>query len=143
MSALPEFLADEASLHELIDGFRNRTWPGAKFSHSAHLAVCVGYIEAYPDALDRLRREIPLYNISQGGMNTDTRGYHETLTVFWHDVVRKFLSEQPKEASLLEKTTAAVREFADKKMLTSQYYDFDVAGSLEARKNYIPPSRPV
>ena len=72
-----------------------RTLPRAEWTHEAHLAATTYLLLRRPD-ID-LDTELPgiirRYNESVGGVNSDTEGYHETITrVFLHGV-RLFLAE--------------------------------------------------
>ncbi len=138
---LPDFLESEATLDALLKGFAEGTWPKAQWTHAAHLATAACYILAFDDALDRLRTGIPRYNVSQGGQNTEDSGYHETLTVFWHNVIRNFIRTLPPNQDRLTIARAVVTEFAPQRDLFRQYYDFDVVNSREARAKWIPPSK--
>ena len=148
---LPDFLSTSAALDALIAGFEDGTWPKARWTHAAHLALGACYI-LYGDApdgaspRDRLRAGIPRYNFSQGGANTEDSGYHETLTCFWHDVIRDFIADlirdQPAGMDRLAIVRAVVTEFEPKRDLFRQYYDFDIVTSREARAKWIPPRRP-
>jgi hypothetical protein len=136
----PEFLASEAALQALIAGFEDGSWPKAQWTHAAHLTLGACYILEGDSALDRLRTGIPRYNVSQGGKNTEDSGYHETLTCFWHDVIRDFIATLPSGLDRLAISRAVVTEFAPQRDLFRQYYDFDVVNSREARAKWIPPT---
>jgi hypothetical protein len=136
----PDFLASQATLTALIAGFENGSWPGAKWTHAAHLTLGACYILEGNSALDRLRAGIPRYNVSQGGKNTEDSGYHETLTCFWHDIIRDYIATLPAGLDRLTVTRAVVAEFAPQRDLFRQYYDFDVVNSREARAKWIPPT---
>jgi hypothetical protein len=138
---LPDFLESEAALDALLAGFEDGTWPKAKWTHAAHLATGACYIVAFDDALDRLRTGIPRYNVSQGGQNTEDSGYHETLTVFWNNVIRDFIRTLPPTQDRLSIARVVVAEFALQRDLFRKYYDFDVVNSREARAKWIPPNR--
>jgi hypothetical protein len=138
--SLPDFLASEATLTALIAGFEDRSWPKERWAHAAHLALGACYILDGDSALDRLRTEIPRYNVSQGGENTEDSGYHETLTVFWHNVIRDYIATLPEGLNRLAVVRDVVKEFAPKRDLFVQYYDFDVVKSREARAKWIPPT---
>lgn len=139
-AALPEFLASDAKLLALIAGFEDGTWPKSQWTHSAHLAVGACYILDGDSALDRLRTNIPRYNVRQGGKNTEDSGYHETLTCFWHNVIRDFIGVLSAGLDRLAIVRAVVTEFAPKRDLFRQHYDFDVVNSREARAKWIPPN---
>lgn len=136
---LPDFFSTEATLDALITGFENGTWPKAQWTHAAHLTVGACYILDGDTALDRLRANIPRYNVSQGGANTEDSGYHETLTCFWHGVILDFIGSLPEGFDRLATARTVVTEFAPKRDLFRQYYDFDVVNSREARARWVPP----
>lgn len=137
----PEFLESEAALSALIAGFEDGTWPKERWTHAAHLAMGACYIFDGHGALERMRANIPKYNVSQGGQNTEDSGYHETLTCFWHDVIRAFIEELPAGSDRLGTAQAVVAHFAPKRDLFVAYYDFNVVKSKEARATWIPPNR--
>jgi hypothetical protein len=137
---LPDFLASETTLDALLAGFEDGTWPKGQWTHAAHLATGACYILRGDDALDRLRANIPRYNVSQGGANTEDSGYHETLTCFWHNVIRDFIGTLSAGSDRLTVVREVVTEFAPKRDLFRQYYDFDVVNSREARAKWIPPT---
>ena len=76
------------------------------------------------------------YNEAQGGENTEDSGYHETLTVFWIDVVTAAL---PPGKSRLEAIHHIVETLAPQRDLWREFYSFDVVKSREARRAYIAP----
>jgi hypothetical protein len=132
---------DEAYLRSLIAGFEDGSWPVADFHHMQHLAVAVHYLAEDPEPMDTLRARIMRYNVSQGGENTEDRGYHETITRFWLEVVHAYMAGLPEGLSRVEVTRRVVEEFAPKRDLFREYYDFDVLKSREARARWIPPNQ--
>ncbi|MEZ5945644.1 MAG: hypothetical protein R3C13_07445 [Hyphomonas sp.] len=72
----------DTEIAALTAAFRNRTLPKAKWTHAAHWAVALCLI-AENEAV--ARRDMPgmirAYNEAVGGRNTDSEGYHETITV--------------------------------------------------------------
>jgi hypothetical protein len=130
----------EESLDSFLTAFEEGTWPAADWKHPHHLVMAACYVRAYgrERALERARRAIPKYNEAQGGKNTEDSGYHETLTVFWIDVVAR---EIPTGASRVEAVRHVVRNLAPKRDLWREYYSFDVVKSREARRVYIAPDR--
>lgn len=129
-------------IRRLRAGFDDQTLPGQQFTHAAHIAVGATYVceVGSERALEHLRNAIPMYNVSQGGENTDTRGYHETLTRFWIDRLAEFLAHQPPR-STEEQALTAVAAFGHQAKLWERYYTFDVVVSLKARRGWIPPDR--
>ncbi|MGB0175731.1 MAG: hypothetical protein ACPF9D_01105, partial [Owenweeksia sp.] len=68
--------------------------PKPEWTHEAHLVVAIWYSSLYPfeEALSLVRQNITAHNESVGTPNTDTEGYHETITRFWLMVARHFLA---------------------------------------------------
>lgn len=62
--------------------FENRTLPKSEWTHGAHFAVALSILRQRGD---RAWRDLPglirAYNEATGVANTDTGGYHETITV--------------------------------------------------------------
>lgn len=70
--------------------FENKTLPRQEWTHHAHIAVALVHLHHYKtveQTLPVLRERIKAYNLSVGTANTDHSGYHETLTIFWLQVV--------------------------------------------------------
>ena len=75
----------------------DRTLPKAEWTHAAHLAAAAWIVSARPD-LDAARDMpgiIRAYNEATGVPNSDTRGYHDTITQASLGAVRAFLARQP------------------------------------------------
>jgi hypothetical protein len=143
------FLASEASLSALLAGFEDGSWPIAEWRHKHHLAVAACYLAGEGEAssgseapMDRLRAGIKRYNLSQGGENTEDRGYHETITRFWVEIVSRYMACLPAGLPRLEIARLVVARFESQRDLFGEYYDFDVVKSRAARAAWIPPSRP-
>jgi hypothetical protein len=127
---------------DLIRRFEAGTWPAAEFTHDAHVTVAAWYITGGDDALAQLRTRIPVYNVLQGGQNTTTAGYHETLTTFWFHILSDFLEALPPETPRSEAIDAAVAEFGRRPGLFRDYFDYDVLKSPDARRVWMPPALP-
>lgn len=73
---------DATDLDSFVGRFLSCTLPKSEWTHQAHLAVGAWHVDRYgPDeALRRLRQGIRALNDSHGTVNSDTSGYHETIT---------------------------------------------------------------
>lgn len=82
-----------AGFESLIGRFEKRVLPKDEWTHEAHLAVAVWYLwnNDFATAFDIVRENISRYNESVGGINSDTEGYHETITKAWLIITRSFL----------------------------------------------------
>jgi len=89
---LPFTSDEEISIigHGLID----RTLPKTMWTHAAHFAATLWLLRCCPEI--ELSREMPgfirAYNEATGGTNTETSGYHETITQASIRATRAFLS---------------------------------------------------
>ncbi|MEZ6234788.1 MAG: hypothetical protein R3B68_11415 [Phycisphaerales bacterium] len=83
---------DDASL---LAQFEARTLPAKAWTHQAHLRVALLYTkDRGPDAaVETLRHTIPRLNDAHGVPNSETRGYHETITVAWVRVLASALAD--------------------------------------------------
>ncbi|MFK7919051.1 MAG: hypothetical protein AB8G14_13325 [Ilumatobacter sp.] len=67
------------------DAFQTHSLPKVEWTHHAHLAACWSALQCLDgaSALVALRAEIRSYNEATGVSNTDSSGYHETLTRYY------------------------------------------------------------
>ncbi|MDJ1485252.1 hypothetical protein QNI16_32475 [Cytophagaceae bacterium YF14B1] len=129
-----------ADIRELIYGFESGTLPKEKWTHEAHLLMALWYLWSYSsdEAIPRICEGIQKYNIASGGQNTDTSGYHETLTLFWISVVARFLEKYILETSI----EALANQLVEEKYPTSlplNYYSREQVFSVQARKEWVEP----
>lgn len=64
-----------------------------QWTHAAHLRTGLWHVLHHDDlhALDLMRARIRAYNVVTGGQNTETGGYHETITRFYLLMIRAVL----------------------------------------------------
>jgi hypothetical protein len=138
MPALPE---TEPEIDEFLAAFEAGTLPKERWTHSAHLLTGACYVHALGEApaIDKMRLCVRRYNEAVGGKNTETSGYHETITVAWI----KLLTRLRREAGAMDRAAFArhaVERFAGDREIFRRYYAFDLVNSVEARKAWIPPT---
>lgn len=90
-------LSDDAAVLAIVEAFKARTLPFADWSHQAHLATGLWHVATHGEeaAKGLLRDGIRAYNLSVGGVNTDMRGYHETVTMYFVWSAARFLERFP------------------------------------------------
>ena len=88
------FLSEDAVAH-VGDGLLHCTLPPGEWTHEAHLGATAYLVLKHPEIyLDvELPGIISRYNESVGGRNTDTEGYHDTITRAYLRGIRLFLEE--------------------------------------------------
>ncbi len=72
-----------------LAAFEAREYPYDMWDHRAHIRMAYLYLSALPfaQALDAIRAGIQAYNRAKQVPESQTRGYHETLTVAWARLV--------------------------------------------------------
>lgn len=138
---LPPWLASETTLDAFLAGFRDGSFPIASWTHGAHVAMAAAILWDTPviPALAEIRDAIKHYNVSQGGENTESNGYHETLTRLWVGVVAASLAGVPTESARLGAVRHAYRAFAQRSGYHRDWYAFDVIKSARARREWVAP----
>jgi hypothetical protein len=138
-----EHLATPEALESFLRGFEECTLHKSEWTHGAHVAAAGAYLYDSPDfnitpVLPLVRDRIRAFNLSVGGANTATSGYHETLTHFWLFIVAKHLrSNLP--VSRLDAARKAVAAFGEQRTLHAQYYSGDVVKDTAARQSWRTP----
>lgn len=130
----------EADIMRLLQAFENGTLPHKHWTHAAHLTIALWYLrgQAKPEALQHIRKGIQRYNAAVGIQNTSKGGYHETLTLFWVQIVQAFLSKVGAYQDIVPLTNELTHAYADS-TLPLQYYSYDRLMSSEARAIWVEP----
>lgn len=130
----------KAEVDSLIERFESRKLPKAEWTHEAHLVVAIWYCSkhSFAKALELTRQYITAHNESVGTPNTDTEGYHETITKFWLMVASHFI-QTSEPASIAE----LCNNFITSEITSSSYplifYSKARLFSVEARYNWVEP----
>jgi hypothetical protein len=125
----------------LIERFENCSVTAKEWTHAAHLTAALWYCLSEPDlesAAAKMRDGIFKLNAAHGTPNTPTRGYHETLTIFWMRTVEGFLAKIKVKGSLAEMVNELVETCGDSG-LPLKFYSRELLFSPEARAKYIEP----
>jgi len=138
---MPTLPVTEREIDEFLAAFEGCTLPKEKWTHAAHLLTGACYVHAMgrEPALERMRECVSRYNVSVGGKNTETSGYHETITVMWI----RLLDRLRQEVGSMERAAfaaLAVEQFEPRRAVFREYYDFDVVASTEARLRWVEPT---
>ena len=132
----------QKEVKELIIGFETGAYPKEHWTHEAHFVMALWYTyhESLSKAREFIKEGIKRYNISQGGVNTDEEGYHETITEFYIQLIAQYqqvnfdwsldelllhLNDQP----FLEKT------------YPFEFYTKEVLMSKAARLGWVAPDK--
>ena len=137
----PRLFHSDAEIIHIGEGLMARTLPRPEWTHEAHLATTTYLLTRRPDiAIDRkLPGFIRRYNESVGGVNSDSEGYHETITrVFLHGV-RLFLAEANAKEPLHELVNELLLSPMGRRDWPLRFYTRERLFSVEARRTFVPP----
>jgi hypothetical protein len=142
----PRFFHSDAEIEYIGEGLLARSLPRSNWTHEAHLAATTYLLLKRRDiAIDKeLPGIIRLYNESVGGVNSDTEGYHETITRLFLIGVRLFLSEADNSEPLFELVNELLILPMGRRDWPLRFYSPERLFSVEARRRFVDPDvRPL
>jgi len=139
VAAGAEFTAD-ADLAAIAHGVMDLSLPKAQWTHRAHFATALWLMTTRPElelpwVMPRLIRA---YNEATGVANTDTGGYHETITQASLRAARAFLAEYS-ALELYAVANALMASPLGRSDWLLAYWTKPVLFSVEARRRWVEP----
>jgi len=128
-------------LDDLGARFERCAIPAKEWTHAAHLVVGLWHVHRFgaDDALVRLRSGIRRLNESHGGVNSETNGYHETITAVFVQLLAQFLESSRTTLSLdMRAIELLAGPLADRDMLFT-FYSRERLMSTTARLGWVEP----
>ena len=137
----PRLFHSEAEIEHLGEGLLARTLPREEWTHEAHLAATTYLLLKRPDIdLDeQLPDLIRRYNETVGGVNSDTEGYHETITRVFLRGIRLFLAEADLKEPLHELVNELLLSPMGRRDWPLRFYSPQRLFSVEARRKWVRP----
>jgi hypothetical protein len=131
---------DKEEIKELVRAFEACTLPKEEWTHEAHLTVGLYYLVHHPFGVAKnlMSDGICWLNDKHGTPNTDTSGYHETMTHFWLTAISEFLNSNAEESNISALTNGMLLELNDRN-LPLKKYSRELLFSPLARREYVPP----
>ena len=128
-------------LDELAAEFEAAAIPATAWTHHAHLRVGAILIhrQGKDAALEVLRAGIRRLNAAHGTVNSDTRGYHETITRCYIHFIDQFLRSCPREMPFDRRVDELLRSTLAEKDFLLRYYRRATLMSARARREWVPP----
>ena len=130
-----------AGLDELAARFAAAAIPATEWTHHMHLTIGAWHVARFgPDvALERLRAGIRRLNAAHGTIDSDTRGYHETITRAYVRLLGAFLRARP-VGEMIDASVAALlaSPLAARDALT-RHYSKALLFSVPARRGWVEP----
>ena len=136
----PRTFKSDAEIERIGEGLLARALPRSEWTHEAHLAATTWLLtrRADVDTDAELPGIIRCYNESVGGVNSDSEGYHETITRVFLRGVRLFL-EGGTDVPLYELVNELLRSPMGRREWPLRFYSRERLFSVEARRNFIAP----
>ena len=125
----------------LVQKFENGTLLKSEWTHEAHLIVGLKMLLTYGEqAFPEMKKRIIHFNESVGTINSETSGYHETLTIFWLWAIKQFCEEK----GIAQFDVDAIDELLfyeplSRRKLVEDYYSEAILLLPEARRRFIRP----
>ena len=137
----PRLFHSDAEIEHIGEGLLARTLPREEWTHEAHLAATTWLLLKRPD-ID-IDEELPdiirRYNESVGGVNSDTEGYHETITRAFLRGVRLFLEEADADEPLHELVNELLLSPMGRREWPMRFYSPGRLFSVQARRAFVAP----
>src|SRR5690348_5917537 len=137
----PRFFTSDAEIERIGESLIARTLPRPEWTHEAHLAATAWLLLRRPD-ID-LDSELPglirRYNESVGGVNSDSEGYHETITRLFLHGVRMFLKEADADQPLHQLVNELLLSPMGRRDWPLRFYSPERLFSAEARREFVDP----
>ncbi len=137
----PRLFADDSAVRHIGEGLVACTLTRPEWTHEAHLAACLYVVTQRPDIVPE--RDLPdiirRFNESVGGVNSDTEGYHETITQLYIRGVRAFLARVDPASPLVDKVNALLEAPEGRRDWPLRFYSPELLFSKEARLRWVEP----
>lgn len=138
------FFTSDADIERIGSGLADRTLPKREWTHAAHFAAAFWLLcRTDMDAEREMPGLIRAYNESTGVANTDTGGYHESITLASLRAARAWLAARP-DAPLHDALESLLASEYGRSEWLLVYWSKPVLFSVEARKSWVEPDlRPL
>ncbi|MCF8503881.1 MAG: hypothetical protein K9G59_03120 [Caulobacter sp.] len=131
----------DAEIIAIGEGVVARSLPKPAWTHAAHFAAAVWLVAGQFGLV--AERDMPglirAYNTSTGVENTDTGGYHETITLASLRATRAFLSGLPEGTPLFAACNALLATELGRPDWLLAYWSRERLFSAQARRGWVEP----
>lgn len=137
----PRLFRDDDAVRHIGEGLIACTLRREEWTHEAHLAACLYIVAERPDIVPErdIGNIIRRFNVSVGGLNSDSEGYHETITQCFIGGVRAFLARTETGLPLIDKVNALLRSAEGRRDWPLRFYSRELLFSKEARLRLVDP----
>src|ERR1700738_188793 len=130
-----DFINDE-EVRALVRAFETATITATEFTHVAHIAVALSYLNELPadKALTRMRKNIRAFAAPHGVSGL----YHETLTTFWMKLLDHVTANADVDLPLWQRINSIVAKWGTSAPVKA-HYSPEVIQSRTGGEGWIPP----
>lgn len=125
----------DSEIRALVSEFEACSFHPSEFKHYQHLTVALWYLTHFPydEAVERMKNGIRRLATTYG-----KTGYHETITVFWLNIVREFLADAEGVDSVAPLANQLIDKYVNKDLISS-YYSSELLASDRAKAEWVEP----
>lgn len=132
-------ISSDADIERIGLGVLTRTLPKPEWTHAAHFAAAIWLLSRSDrDAMREMPGLIRAYNEATGVANTDSTGYHETITLASLRAARAWLHARPHEALHVSLRELLASNYGRSDWLLA-YWSKPLLFSVEARRSWVEP----
>lgn len=124
-------------INSVVRGFEECSIQPSAFTHRAHLTVALRYLLESPaqdEAAARMRVGLKRLLAQYGHQH----GYHETITLFWMERVRRNLDRADRTCSIVDLTNEMIESCGASSRI-NDYYSRERLASNDAREKWVEP----
>ncbi len=131
------FTSDK-EIEDIALGVIRKSLPKASWTHAAHFAAALWILQSPEyEAFRQMPDLIRGYNEATGVANTDTDGYHETITLASLKAAQHILKSSPKEEPLYEVANTLMESKFGKSDWLLDYWSKKHLFSVKARRKWV------
>ena len=133
----------QAEIDHIVQGFQRQTLPKEEWTHRAHLITGLFFVmtEGLEASIGRMREGVKCYNLSVGTQNTDSGGYHESITIFFLHALHAFRKQVGEDKTFVD----LVNRFDDTPLMDEafifRFYSKQLIFSVQARRELVESDR--
>jgi len=135
------YYRDEPAIERIASGVIDRTLPKSEWTHAGHFAAALWLCRHRHDLIETsaIRRLICRYNEATGTANTDTGGYHHTITLASMRGAAAHLASHPENAPIHVVHSALMASYFGDPNWLFAYWSRECLFSVPARRDWVEP----
>ncbi len=131
--------SSDAQIERLGQGLIDRTVPREDWTHAAHFAAALWLMRMGHDAPTVMPGLIRAFNEAKGGVNSDSSGYHETITQASLRAAKGILDLNGPDVPLHKIANALMATNLGNPNWLLEYWSRDRLMSVDARRAWLEP----